>query len=68
MKKWFIINIILHIFLVTVSALYSFQIASGWNGLIILVTGALAILCVVIDIIGLIALAIIKHLQRKILN
>ena len=65
MKKWFIINIILHIFLVTVSALYSFQIASGRNGLIILVTGALAIPCVVTDIIGLIALAIIKHVQRK---
>lgn len=65
MKKWFIINIILHIFLVAVSAVYSFQIASGWNGLIILVTGTLAVLCVVVDIIGLITLAIVKHVRRK---
>lgn len=65
MKKSFVINIILQIFLFVVSALYSFQIASGWNGLIILVTGAIAILCSVIDIIGLITLAIIKHVKRK---
>lgn len=65
MKKFFIINLILQTIMIALSAIYSFYLSTGWDGLVFLILLVFAVPMCVVDIIVLIVCKIRSKRQKN---